>query len=182
MRLEREPEAGFTLVETLIAIVVLIFGLIAVSNLFAVAGSQNTAANHATAAASLASEVMDRLRAVPFSALREGPLVTTTKLDLHPVFSMGSGANAALSKTFPETNCVEPSPAATNCLAGYDLIRTVPGVGLFEVKWQIIKLSNTLYYIVVRAQSVGMSAGRTRLTPIIGERSYAVFATFRTQS
>jgi len=52
-------EAGFTIVEVLIAIVVLVFGLIAVTNLFIVAGSSNTVANQATAATDVAAGIVE---------------------------------------------------------------------------------------------------------------------------
>ena len=42
---DRSRESGFTLVETLVAIVVLVFGLMAVTNLMLVAATSNTVAN-----------------------------------------------------------------------------------------------------------------------------------------
>lgn len=63
----RRADAGFTLVEVLIAIVVLVFGLIAVTNLFLVAGSSNTVANQSTAAADVAGRILENLRAQPWN-------------------------------------------------------------------------------------------------------------------
>lgn len=76
-----KDEAGFTLVEVLIAIVVLVFGLIAVTNLLLVAASNNTAANLGTAAAVAASQQMELLKATRFDAL---PLGTTTQTVMMP--------------------------------------------------------------------------------------------------
>lgn len=59
-------EAGFTLVEVLIAIVVLVFGLIAVTNLLVVAATSNRVGNDMTAAAAGATRTMDDLKALPF--------------------------------------------------------------------------------------------------------------------
>ena len=70
------PEAGFTLVEALIAIVILIFGLMAITNLMLVAASSNTVANQATAAATTATEQMEILKAMPFANLVAGGSVT----------------------------------------------------------------------------------------------------------
>jgi type II secretory pathway pseudopilin PulG len=70
------PEAGFTLVEALIAIVILIFGLMAITNLMLVAASSNTVANQATAAATTATEQMEILKAMPFADLTAGGDVT----------------------------------------------------------------------------------------------------------
>jgi hypothetical protein len=189
---ERSEEAGFTLIETLIAIIILVFGLIAISNLFIVAGSMNTVANHSSATAAIASEVMDRLRAVPFDNLTPGPVNTDQQLNLRPVATL-NGPNPSsiitLSLNFPESGCMEPQSKCVEddrLLQGYDLLRTVPGVGLIQAKWQIIDVSpaadQRIYFIVVRAQSVGMGAdGAARLVPIIGERAYAEYATFRAE-
>ena len=49
-RQDRSRESGFTLVETLVAIVVLVFGLMAVTNLLLVAATSNTVANQSSAA------------------------------------------------------------------------------------------------------------------------------------
>jgi prepilin-type N-terminal cleavage/methylation domain-containing protein len=59
-------EAGFTLVESLVAIVIMCFGLIAVTNLMIVAASSNTVANQATAAATIASQRLEILKQTPF--------------------------------------------------------------------------------------------------------------------
>lgn len=68
----RDGEAGFTLVESLIAIFILIVGVAAVSTLMVVAGTSNTAANHGTAATAVASQQMERLKATPFGTLVTG--------------------------------------------------------------------------------------------------------------
>ena len=60
-------EAGFTLVEVLISIVILVFGLVAVTNLLLIAGSSSMAANAGTAVAALTSQQMETLKALPFS-------------------------------------------------------------------------------------------------------------------
>ena len=60
-------EAGFTLVEALCAIVILAFGLIAITNLLLVASTSNTTANLSTAAATLATQQLEVLKAVPFN-------------------------------------------------------------------------------------------------------------------
>jgi prepilin-type N-terminal cleavage/methylation domain-containing protein len=60
-------QAGFTLVEALIAMVILSFGLIAVTNLMLVAATSNTVANQGTAAASIASQQLEQLKALGFS-------------------------------------------------------------------------------------------------------------------
>lgn len=62
----RRREAGFTLVEAMIAIVILVVGLLAIANLNLVAASSNMLANQATAAADRASEQLELLKNLPF--------------------------------------------------------------------------------------------------------------------
>lgn len=68
----RSSESGFTLVEALVAIVILVFGLIAVTNLMLVAASSNSVANQATGAATMASQKLEQLKAQPFTSLAAG--------------------------------------------------------------------------------------------------------------
>lgn len=65
-------EAGFTLVEALIAVVILIFGLMAITNLFLLGTSSNSVANQSSAATSAAAETMERLKSATFSTLSAG--------------------------------------------------------------------------------------------------------------
>jgi Tfp pilus assembly protein PilV len=67
-----QSEAGFTLMEALIAMMILTFGLIAVANLMIVAASSNTVANQATAAATVAAQRLELLKAQPFTSLAVG--------------------------------------------------------------------------------------------------------------
>jgi hypothetical protein len=71
-----DGEAGFTLVEALIAIVVLVFGLLAVTNLMIIGASSNSVANQSSATTALASEQLERLKAVPFGSLTTGGDIT----------------------------------------------------------------------------------------------------------
>jgi prepilin-type N-terminal cleavage/methylation domain-containing protein len=70
------PESGFTLVEAMVAIVVLLVGVASVANLMVVAASSNTVANQATAAATVASQEIERLTAIPFDQLVVGGNLT----------------------------------------------------------------------------------------------------------
>jgi Tfp pilus assembly protein PilV len=64
-----DDESGFTLVEALIAIVVLVFGLLAITNLMIIGASSNTVANQSSATTALASQQLEQLKAVPFGTL-----------------------------------------------------------------------------------------------------------------
>ena len=113
-----DTESGFTLVEVLIAMVILAFGLIAVANLMVVAGSSNSLANHTTAAATEATEVLERLKAVPFLTLTAGG-------------DLVADAGNAL-------NC-DATNNATECAVtgNYNQMRNIPGVGWIKTRWLI---------------------------------------------
>jgi prepilin-type N-terminal cleavage/methylation domain-containing protein len=103
-RTKREGEAGFTLIETLVAIVVLVFGLIAVTNLLLVGATNNTVANHGTAATTVATQQMEVLKAQPFRDLAVGgDLATDTTGFFQNVSVEGVGViNVRWQITAPE--------------------------------------------------------------------------------
>jgi len=73
----RTPEAGFTLVEALFSIVILVFGLLAITNLMIVSASSNSVANQSSATTTLASEELEQLKATPFTTLAAGGSLTS---------------------------------------------------------------------------------------------------------
>lgn len=69
----KNTEAGFTILEAIIATMILIFGLAAIFNLMIVAVSQNSLANRASGATTVASHQMELLRSTAFSSLTNSP-------------------------------------------------------------------------------------------------------------
>jgi type II secretory pathway pseudopilin PulG len=151
----RTSESGFTLVEALVAIVVLAFGLMAVTNLLVVAATSNTVGNHSTAATTAASEIMERLKSRTFLSLTPGGDVDAR--------TMGS---------ISPCNETPAAGAPPECVVGgnYNAVRTVPGVGVIETFWEIQQVDGQVLFIKVRSQSTGALAG---------PRSRAEFTTFR---
>ncbi len=147
---ERGGEAGFTLVEALIAIVVLVFGLIAVTNLMLVAASSNSVANQGTAATVSASDRMEKLRNMSFAALTAaaGGSVTTS------VGTAGPCQTVALP------------PATYNCT------EDIPGVGIIETRWRIAPVAGTNRLVMIQVRSEGTGV-------LARARSRAEFQTFR---
>jgi len=153
-------EAGFTLIEALIAIVVLVVGILAVVNLFVVASTSNAIGNHSTAATGQATETLERLKAIPFLQITAA-MGGTTAGDLN------ADAGTIL-------NCVETVTPTCVVPGNYNLARDIPGVGRIKTRWQIVRPGaggpDTLF-IVVRSQSTAQLASI---------RSRAEFTTFRT--
>jgi type II secretory pathway pseudopilin PulG len=148
----REPESGFTLVETLVAIVVLVFGLMAVTNLLLVAASSNAVANQSSAATASASEVMDILRSTHWDNLAVGGDVTQDVPATPP-----AACNTLTS----------PPPAGV-----YHCDDSVPGVGRIHTRWAIAGVAGTARLLQITVRSEGSGA-------LAGARSRAEFTTFR---
>ena len=133
-------EAGFTLVEALVAVVVLVFGLMAVTNLMLVAASSNSVANQGTAAVTSATRAMDALKAVTFTDLTAGG---TT-------FDASDGGKECSDPTlnFNEWHCRD----------------TVSGVGVIHTHWWITSDPDLrLLYLRVRSEGTGaLSGARSR--------------------
>ena len=148
----RGAEAGFTIVEALVAIVVLSFGLMAVTNLLLVAASSNTVANQGTAATTSANRVMDMLKATPFNDL-------LTKVNAGPEFSTTDGG---------AKDCSDPGLA----YGDWHCTENVPGVGAIHTHWWIQSTDvGPALFIRVRSEGVGALTAR---------RSRAEFTTLRT--
>ena len=80
----RNNEAGFTLLEAIIATLILLFGLASIFNLMIVAVSSNSLASRASGATTIASREMEALRATAFTALADSPVGVDT-LDVQTV-------------------------------------------------------------------------------------------------
>ena len=143
-------EAGFTLVEALIAVVVLIFGLMAVTNLMLVAASSNTVANQGTAAVNTAARVMDMVKSNTYASFGE----IGTAWEARPAGGPSCGDPALMNL------------AASHCTDD------IPGVGSIHAHWWITRDATDarVYYVRVRAEGLGALAGA---------RSRAEFTTFR---
>jgi type II secretory pathway pseudopilin PulG len=148
---ERDLESGFTLVETLVATLVLVFGLMAVTNLLLVAASSNSTANQSSAATTSATQIMDLLKTTDWNSLVAGGDVEADVPTTPPV----------LCKTL-----TTPLP-----LGVYTCDDEIPGVGRIHTRWSITATSDARN-LVIRVRSQGTGA-------LAGARSRAEFTTFR---
>jgi type II secretory pathway pseudopilin PulG len=165
MSTSHRGEAGFTLIEALISIVILVFGLAAVTNLFLVGGTSNQTANHMSATTAEAIETLEALKAIPFG-------------DLAP----GGDLDADLPAICNPDCMANPDDCPTQCVVGdpvpnFNFYRAVPGVGLIRTRWLVADPipgagGAPICYVTVRSESTAPLVG--------GFRSRAEFTTFRT--
>jgi type II secretory pathway pseudopilin PulG len=152
----RAREEGFTLVESLVAIVILVFGLIAVTNLMLVAASSNAVANQGTGATASASERMEVLRNMQFATLLAS-----------------AGAGSLTSNVGPTGPCSPPGAGAIPMPpATYNCTDDLPGVGTIVTRWQITAVPGTGRMVFIQVRSEGTGA-------LSQTRSRAEFTTLR---
>lgn len=149
-------EEGFSLVEVMIAIVILTVGLLSLAQTMVIATNSNSLSGRMTSCSALAKEQLERLKATPFysdaqARLRNPQLAAGGDLD---------GAQAGYSQMY------DPDGLPTN------------GGALFEVRWQITDIATALPLEMVRIDMRCLPAGGlSDQFAVIGE---ARFTTFRT--
>jgi prepilin-type N-terminal cleavage/methylation domain-containing protein len=149
-------ERGFTLVEVMVAIVILSVGLLSVAQMIVLATQSNTLSGRMTSTSALAKEQLEKLKATPFYV---DPL-TKTK---NPAFADGGDLDSA----------------AAGYVQSYDA-RGLPvaGNGFYEVRWQVrtINVNLPLEMVEIRVRCLS-TAGMGEQFAVIGE---ARFTTYRT--
>ena len=135
----RSNESGFTLIEALVAIVVLAVGLIAVTNLLVVGATSNTIGNHSTNTTTIATETLERLRNITFNLVTVSP---AGSIDATPTCDDNVIGN----------NCVRPG--------NFQAFKDVPGVGRVNTTWEIIQIDGQTLFIRVRSESTAVLARR----------------------
>ena len=148
----RTDERGFTLIEALVAIIVLVFGLTAVTNLLLVGAASNTIGNQSTITTTMASETIERLRNLPFAT--NNP----------PVVQITTSPPGAIDAPMDASTC-DDNVIANNCVrpGNFSAFKDVRGVGRVYTTWEVVRVDGQTFFFRVRSDSVsGIARRRAR--------------------
>jgi prepilin-type N-terminal cleavage/methylation domain-containing protein len=154
-RTERNDE-GFSLIEVMVAIVILTVGLLSLAQMMVVATNSNNLSGRMTSCSALAKEQLERLKAAPF-------YTNPQALVRNPLLAAGGDIDNTVGG-YSQLFDTEGIPAAA-------------GAPMFEVRWQIADVATPLPLAMVRIQVRCLAATGADQFSIIGE---ARFTTFRT--
>lgn len=148
-------ERGFSLIEVMVAILILTVGLLSLAQMMVLATNSNSLSGRMTSASALAKEQLERLKAAPFYT---DPITRTR----NPALQDGGDIDA---------------PGGGGFAQHYDAEGiAVAGGGQYEVRWEIetIPTNLPLEMLEIRVRCVSVSTDQFN---VIGE---ARFTTFRT--
>lgn len=150
-------EGGFTLIEVLIAIVILTVGLLSLAQMMVLSTNANTLSGRMTSCSAVAKERLERLKAIPFYS---NPAARTRNALLLP------GG---------DVNVNDPNFSQ---FYGSDGLPVAAGNALFEVRWQIqdVATPHPMEMVQIRMRCLPAAGNRDQFA-IIGD---AMFTTFRT--
>jgi prepilin-type N-terminal cleavage/methylation domain-containing protein len=163
-------QEGFSLVEVLVAVVILVTGLIAVAELFIISTNANRAARRVTSTAVLAQQKIEQLRGLTWGFDDFGLPISdySTNVAVTPPTSSGGGGLQAS----PGDTLATATPGYVDYLDAYGAWvgtgASPPAGALYERRWSIDPLptnpNNTLVFQVVvdRIAPASPAADRAR--------------------
>ena len=152
----KHNERGFSLIEVMVAMIILTVGLLSLAQMMALSTSANTLSWRMTSCSALAKEQLERLKAAPFYTIPQ---------------------------TLTRNPLLAPGGDIENTVGNYSQLYDIDGLptgdgALFEVRWQIVDVNTALPLEMVRIQVRCLAAaGVTDQFAVIGD---ARFTTFRT--
>jgi len=163
MKSTKESQEGFSLIEVMIAIVILTVGLLSLAQMMVVATSANALAGRMTASAALAKQQLELLKAAPFYTNPANPSIG----DINPLLAAGGR--------------LDQNDAGYFQLYDADGQPVDPGEGaLFAVRWQItliVEPKGVMPLAMLRIAVRCLPASESGIYLGVGD---ARFVTFRT--
>lgn len=166
----RKRQAGFTVLEAMIAGFILTFGLLAITALFATAIGNNGRSRVDTTATMLSESVIEQITAV---LARGGPSAITDCAPTPTTWLINTNVGgAALGGS--SIDFTQASPPA-----GYYMNFVVCNGGgeagtqaTYDVRWNVAQVSTNTYLVTVAARPLGMTAGRFTFSLPVTFRTY----------
>lgn len=165
----RNREQGFTIIEAIIAGLILTFGLLSITALFATAVGNNGRSRVDTTATMLSESVIEQITAV---LARGGPseMVDCASTPNTWNISTDVGGAALSGSSIDFTEASPPSGYHMNfvvCNGG----GTTNSVATYDVRWNVAQVTSNTYLVTVAARPKDMQTGRF---------TFALPVTFRT--
>jgi len=135
-----QREGGFSVIETLIAIAVVAFGLVSVAGISAYVSRANSTSNSLNVLAAAAQDQVDRLRTASWTPATENPMITVGGyLSSSHTSSYASSDTRTAS---PSANTYTASPAATYVYAldaqnPHHATASNSPIGDLDISWQV---------------------------------------------
>ena len=137
-------KGGFSLIETMIAMFIMVFALISLAQLMALAIVVNkNQGRDATKATGFAHDKMEELTGLAFTD-------TTTNVSVSPFSVTASTGLSASVNTLPPA---APAANYSDTLDQFGARTTIPGIIAFTRQWQITNVNTTLKQITVAVTS-----------------------------
>ena len=174
----RKREQGMTLIELMMAMVILAVGLGALSILFTTAIQTNNKNAKDSSATMLAQLLLEEISAQPANT-STNLTVTDCGGNPFPVATLGAAAPAGRGASLTATGRIDQTQAYSAVLANYAMQYVACGTGsrraTYDVRWNVITLTPQSRLITVSArQSQGTGVG------LLGGLVYAMPVTLRT--
>jgi Tfp pilus assembly protein PilV len=157
-RRRQKRQTGFTLLELMIAALVLTFGLLAITALFATAIGNNGRSRVDSTATMLSQSVIEQITAV----LARGGPPAVTDCGQPPTSWAINTSNGGANLSGSGIDFTQTNPPA-----GYYMNFVVCNGGgesgtqaVYDVRWNIAQISGGSYLVTVGARPKGMTAGR----------------------
>jgi Tfp pilus assembly protein PilV len=160
----RNPQLGMTVIELLIAVVVLVVGLLAVIGLFATAIGSNGRSRIDTTATMVSQSVIEQITAV---LARGGPAMiqdcqgTTWNIGTDPGGAALNGSGIDFTESSP------PSEYSANFA-----VCNGTATATYDVRWHITNVSNQTSLVTVAARPRNMQNGRFTFSLPVTFRTY----------
>lgn len=181
-RIRRTREAGMSMIELMIAMVVLAIGLGALSSLFVLASATDNKNSRTTSSTLLAQKVIEQINAQNANV---GTPITMTDcagnqwnvLGAGGAAPIGAGATLSTNAASPYYGGVDPTQGFGTVPNGYGMQYVDCAVngrqGVYDVRWNVITLNQYARMITVTARQLG-PANR------LGNKLFAMPVTLRT--